>query len=105
MRVYFDADKGIVEAVEILAKDEDAPKKKSTKKTPAKNEVEAEPEPEVNLKSMTVKDLKSYASDHDIELSSNLKKAEIIKTIKESEEDNKPKSGRRPLPKIPTGND
>jgi len=54
---------------------------------------------------MTVKNLKTYASEHDIELASNLKKAEIIKTIKESEEEDKPKSGRRPLPKIPTGND
>ena len=103
VRVYFDADKGIVEAIEILAQDEDAPKKAPEKKTPAK--IEPEAEPEVDLKSMTVKNLKTYASEHDIELASNLKKAEIIKTIKESEEEEKPKSGRRPLPKIPTGND
>ena len=105
VRVYFDADKGIVEAVEILAQDEDAPKKAPAKETPAKKEPEAEPDREVDLKSMTVKNLKTYASEHDIELASNLKKAEIIKTIKESEEEDKPKSGRRPLPKIPTGND
>ena len=105
VRVYFDTDKGIVEAVEILAKDEDAPKKAPAKKTPEKKEAEAEPEPEVDLNSMTVKDLKEYASEHDIELASKLKKAEIIKTIEESEEEVKPKSGRRPLPKIPTGDD
>jgi len=100
VRVYFDADKGIVEAVEILAKDEGA-----TKKAPVEKELETETETEVDLKSMTVKDLKSYASEHDIELTSNLKKAEIIKTIKDSEEDSKPNPGRRQLPKIPTGND
>ena len=105
VRVYFDADKGIVEAVEILAKDGDAPKKAPAKKAPATEEVETEPETEVDINSMTVKELKVYTSDHDIELPPHQKKADIVKAIEESEEKTKPKSGRRQLPKIPSGNE
>lgn len=105
VRVYFDAEKGIVEAIEILAKDGDTPKKAPAKKTPEKKEVEAKPESEVDISSMTVKDLKTYCTEHDIQLPAHPKKADIVKTIKESEDNAKPKSGRRPLPKIPSGND
>ena len=105
VRVYFDAEKGIVEAVEILAKDGDAPKKAPAKKAPATEEVETEPETEVDIHSMTVKELKVYTSDHDIELPPHPKKADIVKAIEESEEKTKPKSGRRQLPKIPSGNE
>jgi len=103
VRVYFDADKGIVEAVEILAIDGEAPKKSTTKKAPAKKAVEEKTESEVDYKSMTVKDLKSYCSKNNITLPAQAKKADIIKTIKESGSGTKPKSGRRQLPKIPSG--
>jgi len=103
VRVYFDADKGIVEAVEILAIDGEAPKKSTTKKAPVKKAVEKKTESEVNYNSMTVKDLKKYCTENDITLPAQAKKADIIKTIKESGSGTKPKSGRRQLPKIPSG--
>jgi len=111
VRVYFDADKGIVEAVEILAIDGEAPKKSSTKKAPAKKKpakkapAVKEAETDHDFKSMTVKDLRTYSNEHDIELPPHPKKADIIKAIEDSEDSAKPKSGRRQLPKIPNGND
>jgi hypothetical protein len=99
VRVYFDADKGIVEAVEILAKDGEA----APRKTPAKKAVEKKTESERDYKSMTVKALKSYCNENDIILPAQAKKADIIKIIKESGSGAKPKSGRRQLPKIPSG--
>ena len=105
VRVYFDADKGIVEAVEILAQEGDEPKKAPAKKAPAKKVAEKKAESDIDYNSMTVKDLRSYCTEHDIELPAHPKKADIVKTIEESESGTKPKSGRRPLPKIPSGND
>ncbi len=103
LRVYLDENKGIVEAIEILEKigAESTPE---TKKTASKKKVAdffaKKPESSANYKSWTVKDLKNYCSEHGIDIPSNAKKINIIKSIKEAEE--KPKSsGRRQLPKIP----
>ena len=103
VRIYFDADKGIVEAVEILAKDGEKGEKPTAKPTSTTKKVEKEPEEEIDYNSWTVKELRKYCDDNNIELPSHIKKADIINTIEEAEK--KPKSGRRPLPKIPSAND
>ncbi len=91
LRVYFDEKKGIVEAVEVLEK-----RAKSSSKPVAVKKAEPTEE-KIDFNSMTVKDLKAYAEDNKIELSSNLRKAEIIKILEKSKE-SKP---RRKLPEIP----
>lgn len=89
LRVYFDENKGIVEALEIL-------ERKITTKVDTIKQI-----PDFN--SMTVKDLKTYAEENKIDLPPNVRKAEIIDILKKSKE-NKP-SERRQLPKIPNNDD
>ena len=52
---------------------------------------------QIDFNSMTVKDLKTYAEENNIELPSNLRKAEIIEVLEKSKE----KKPRRKLPEIP----
>ncbi|MHA1660944.1 MAG: hypothetical protein ACTSUT_17680 [Promethearchaeota archaeon] len=106
LRIYCNIDKGLVEAIEILKKKEgkkqDTKKIKPTvKKTPKKK-----PEPLIDYKSWTVKDLKNYCVKNSIEFPGRVLKADIIKLIKESLKNNsklpKKKTPRtRQLPKIP----
>ncbi|MFX1302232.1 MAG: hypothetical protein ACFE9X_02620 [Promethearchaeota archaeon] len=55
-----------------------------------------------DFKSMTVKDLKTYAKEKKIDLPTNARKAEIIGILEKSKEKNP--SNRRQLPKIPSKN-
>ncbi|TET59942.1 MAG: hypothetical protein E3J52_04830 [Promethearchaeota archaeon] len=100
LRVWFDENKGIVEAVEILEKAEES--KTGSKNTTSVKKVDKVKET-TNFNSMTVKDLKTYAEENKIDLPPNVRKAEIIDILKKSKE-NKP-SGRRQLPKIPNNDD
>ncbi|MFX1438403.1 MAG: hypothetical protein ACFFAA_14600 [Promethearchaeota archaeon] len=98
LRVYFDEKKGIVEAVEVLEKNKKQSKNTSRQQTPVTNAIEVENTQElIDFNSMTVKDLKTYAEENKIELSSNLRKAEIIEVLEKSKE----KKQRRKLPEIP----
>ncbi|MFX0027750.1 MAG: hypothetical protein ACFE8B_00950 [Candidatus Hermodarchaeota archaeon] len=119
LRIYFNQEKGIVQAVEILEKKDQI--KSTTKKgsvakvtTESKSEqkspltpISAKPAPvistPVNFSTMTVKDLKSYAEDRKIELPTNARKAEIIEILEKSKRNNP--SSRRQLPKIPSNKD
>jgi len=106
LRVYFD-DKGeIVEALEILEKVDSgtdvSKKSKSSEPKPTAEEKKKE-EPEVDIESMTVKELKAYADDHHIELPSSARKAEIVEKIKDSMHNEAGTSKRRKLPEIPKG--
>jgi len=101
LRVYFNEERGIVEAVEVLEKQTNQTKissKQETSVTPAK-EVDLTQEV-IDFNSMTVKDLKVYAEEKKIELNSSLRKAEIIEILEKSEE----KKSRRKLPDIPKSN-
>jgi len=119
IRVYFNQEKGIVEAIEIL-QDEDkiisSPSKKPiskksdtkkpvTKKPVKKEEITASTEL-VDYNSWTVKELKSYCSTHGIDLPGSARKANIIQFIKEfnngSSKGKSTSSRRRELPKIPS---
>ncbi|MDX1797564.1 MAG: Rho termination factor N-terminal domain-containing protein [Candidatus Lokiarchaeia archaeon] len=98
LRVYFDDKKGIVEAVEVLQNLASSSKSKSVK------EPSFSPTNESNItikttdfKSMTVKDLKAYAEEKNIDLQSNLRKAEIIEILEKSTV----KRPKRNLPEIP----
>jgi len=106
LRIYIDNEKNIIKAIEILKetgqrKEENVSKQLKEEKTIEENEEK------LDLDHMTVKELKEYSSQHDIDLPTHAKKADIIKTIKESEEELEPnpKSTRRNLPKIPSNND
>jgi hypothetical protein len=117
-RVYFDEKHGIVEAVEVLEKEEkqkskektllspmpikpESMQKTSTKTTPTKK---VEPVKQImNFKSMTVKDLKAYAVKNKIALPSTARKAEIIEILENSKK--KKPNTRRQLPKIPSNDD
>ena len=100
LRVYFDEENGIVEAIEVLEKTE---KPKSTsKKTTTTTKVDTTKET-TDYKSMTVKDLKTYAEEKKIDLPANARKSEIIEILEKSKE--KKPSGRRQLPKIPNNDD
>ena len=119
IRVYFNQEKGIVEAIEIL-QDEDKiisppPKKPASQKPasktpipkkPVKKEEITAPTELIDYNSWTVKELKKYCSTHNIDLPSNARKADIIRVIKEfNSSGNKEKSSssrRRELPKIPS---
>ncbi len=122
LRIYFNETKGIVEAVEILEKEEkpkSAPKKMTTAKSTAKSSsltpmptkptsmdtpsIKTASKKKTDFNSMTVKDLKSYAEEKKIDLPTNARKAEIIEILEKSKE-NIP-SGRRQLPKIPSKDD
>jgi len=112
LRVYFDEKKGIVEAIEVLEKEE---KSNSTpKKTfpsglspmPVKPDVMNKTittKEQTDFNSMTVKDLKAYAEDQEIDLPPNVKKADLVEILEKSRE--KKPSGRRQLPKIPSKDD
>lgn len=106
LRVYFDDKGGIVEALEVLEKidgsTEVSKKSKTTeKKSAGEKKPEEKTEPEKDFNSMTVKDLKAYADEHTIELPSGARKADIIKTIKDSMNIGAGTSKRRKLPEIP----
>ena len=78
LRVYFDEEKGIVEAVEVLEKTEksmSSSQKITTKKI-------STPVDTNDFNSMTVKDLKTYAEEKKIDLPTNARKAEIIEILK-----------------------
>ena len=112
LRVYFDEKKGIVEAIEVLEKEE---KSNSTPRKVSPSGLSPMPtKPDVMKKaittkeitdfnSMTVKDLKAYAEDKEIDVPPNAKKADLIEILEKSRE-NKP-NGRRQLPKIPSKDD
>jgi hypothetical protein len=91
LRIYFDEEQGIVEAVEVLEKD-DSKEKPNGKK---------EKIPEFN--SMIVKDLKCYAEEREIDLPSNARKAEIIEILEKAV--NKKSRRSRQLPKVPSKED
>ncbi len=99
LRVYFDHNKGIVEAVEVLEKTHE---QRKTLSTPAPKKIESKQET-VDFSSMTVKDLKNYADENKIEIPSSARKAEIIEILEKSR--NKKTNGRRTLPKIPSSDD
>ena len=105
LRIHFNKEKGIVEAVEILEKvgePKSSPKKGSTAKpplTPMPTKPKSMPASSTNFNSMTVKDLKSFAEDKKIDLPTNARKAEIVEILEKSAKNNP--SGRRQLPKIP----
>jgi hypothetical protein len=108
LRVYFNEKQGIVEALEIIEKidgsAEESKKKKSTeKKFEAEEKPEENVEPEVDIDSMTVKELKAYADEHKIDLPSGARKAEIVKIIKDAITNKAGTSKRRKLPDIPKG--
>jgi len=106
LRVYFDSEKGIVEAIEILQLEEgkSAAKKGGSSKSSKTATKQKKSEEDINFKSLTVKELKSYCETHNIEIASNARKADIIKIIKQSSSKNNP-SKRRALPKIPSNDD
>jgi len=104
LRIYFNKEKGMVEAVEVLEKGEGS--KSSSKNdsatksplTPMPIKPKSMPASSINFNSMTVKDLKSYAEEKNIELPSNARKADIVEILEKSSEPNP----RRKLPKIPS---
>ncbi len=95
IRIYFDLEKGIVEAIEIFEKED------GSSATATKKKVSQKPTKDIDYNSWTVKELKKYCEDNNMDISSNARKADIIKTIKDSSKS----SGRRELPKIPSNND
>ncbi|MHA1689644.1 MAG: hypothetical protein ACTSUN_09965 [Promethearchaeota archaeon] len=100
-RVYFNDDKGIVEAVEIITRKE-VSEKDST--SPEKVDLKSGDKSSIDLNSMTVKELTLFAEKRKIDLPSRAKKAEIIEIIEnvlknEKEGTSTPK--RRKLPEIP----
>ena len=119
IRVYFNQEKGIVEAIEIL-QDEDKIISSPSKKTVSKKSDTNEPIPKkpvkeeeitvstelVDYNSWTVKELKNYCSTHSIDLPTSARKADIINFIKEfnngSSKGKSTSSRRRELPKIPS---
>ena len=106
LRVYFDEKNGIVEALEVLEKTDKSTKvskksKSNEEKPIAEEKLEKIEAPEANINSMTVKELKTYADEHNIELPSGARKAEIIKTIKNTIQNKAGTSKRRKLPEIP----
>ncbi|MFW9901518.1 MAG: hypothetical protein ACFFDY_09525, partial [Candidatus Thorarchaeota archaeon] len=115
LRVYFDEKNGIVEAVEVLEKEEDyisILKKESTSglsPMPSKpalmnnTSVESTSPTKIDFNSMIVKDLKAYAVEKKIDLPANARKADIIEILEKSER--KKAFSRRELPKIPSSDD
>ncbi len=112
LRVYFDEKKGIVEVIEVLEKEGKSnsfPRKISpsglspmpTKPDTMKKTIT--PKEMTDFNSMTVKDLKAYAEEKEIDLPINTKKADLIEILEKSRE--KKLSGRRQLPKIPSKDD
>ncbi|MFX0022274.1 MAG: Rho termination factor N-terminal domain-containing protein [Candidatus Hermodarchaeota archaeon] len=97
LRIYFDEKKGIVEAVEILENLISTSKTTTTKTTKSSPSASSKLDTTPDFNSMTVKDLKAYAEENNIELQSNLRKADIIEILKKSIV----KRPRRNLPEIP----
>ncbi|MFX1241329.1 MAG: Rho termination factor N-terminal domain-containing protein, partial [Promethearchaeota archaeon] len=98
LRIYFDDKKGIVEAVEVLANLESSNKSELEKKTSSVSVSQPSvTNKTIDFKSMTVKDLKAYAEEENIELQSNSRKAEIIEILEKFTA----KKQRRNLPEIP----
>ncbi len=119
IRIYFNQEKGIVEAIEILQDDNkliSSPSKKPvSKKSDTKKPIPKKPVKEeeitastelVDYNSWTVKELKNYCSTHSIDLPASARKANIIQFIKEfnngSSKGKSTSSKRRELPKIPS---
>ena len=119
IRIYFNQEKGIVEAIEILQDDNKSisspPKKKISKKSDTNKPIPKKPVKEeeitastelVDYNSWTVKELKNYCSTHGIDLPASARKANIIQFIKEfnngSSKGKSTSSKRRELPKIPS---
>jgi hypothetical protein len=109
LRVYFDEKKGIVEALEVLEKEE-KPRAKPQKPSPSglspipskspsmeKSSMEGMRLEKIDFSSMTVKDLKAYAEENKIELPAGVRKAEIIDILEKSTKN----KTRRKLPEIP----
>ncbi|MFX1601279.1 MAG: hypothetical protein ACFFB6_11840, partial [Promethearchaeota archaeon] len=101
LRVYFDDKKGIIEAVEVLQRDEKQTLKKKSSLSPIPSKSESIKKPSTkaipikkveitkeitNFATMTVKDLKTYAIENKIDLPSNARKAEIIEILEKSRE-------------------
>jgi len=103
IRVYLNEKKGIVEAIEVLKKEKNVEKKKTT---PSKTEP-AKLESSQNYNSWTVNKLKNYCIKNNIKLLAGAKKADIIKILEENlkKETNSKPSERRKLPKIPGSKD
>lgn len=106
LRIYIDNEKNIIEAIEILKDTRKTAREDGSMKLQEKKNMEQITK-NPNLDHMTVKELKQYSSNHKIDLQSSVKKADIIRTIKDYEGESKsnPKSSRRNLPKIPTNDD
>ena len=122
LRVYFDEEKGIVEAIEILVQnggEKAAPaektldKKPASTKAPAEKQLVEELEPTIKLKpaeerdtlnydSWGVKDLRTECIKMKLQIPVNARKGDLIKLLKEHEAEDTPASaGRRKLPSIP----
>ncbi len=99
LRVYFDEEKGIVEAVEVLEKIKN-PTSNSQETIVKKADTTIDT---FDFNSMTVKNLKTYAEEKNIELPANARKAEIIEILENST--SKKSNSRRQLPKIPSSDD
>lgn len=94
LRVYIDDEKGIVEALEILEKVGSKPVKSSSK---AVKEGKVKFESEIDYNSWTLKELKNYCKEHNIDIPSKARKTGVIKLIEKAQKTPK----RRQLPKIP----
>jgi hypothetical protein len=111
LRVYFDYENGIVEALEVLERTEnsqdDREKMKNTTEPKAKDTgEESQDESPVDYSSWTVKELKKFAEENDIDLPSSARKAEIVEIVENSqttEKSNDKTSKKRKLPDIPKG--
>ncbi|MFW9999350.1 MAG: hypothetical protein ACFE9Q_07965 [Candidatus Hodarchaeota archaeon] len=115
LRVYFDEKEGIVEALEVLEKEASLRSVPKTRSPSGLSPMPSKPASmmkssatpisteKVDFKSMTVKDLKSYAEEKKIDLPTNARKADIIEILEKSEE--KKTSSRQQLPKIPSKDD
>lgn len=116
LRIYFNDEKGIVEALEILSRENNKSMVKSIIQAVDKNLKSEEDEKrevkedktDIDYNSWTVKELKEYAEKKDIDIPSKARKAEIIDIIeksdtKENSERNSNQTKRRKLPEIPKG--
>jgi hypothetical protein len=115
LRIYFDHNNGLVEALEILESTDEVKNNIVKAKEPESETGNAEENIEqmkdsTNFESMTVKDLRNYCIAHKIEVPSNARKADIIKLIEETtktnfnkETDTTENPMRRKLPEIPRG--
>jgi hypothetical protein len=116
LRVYFDHENAIVEALEILEKSNGQNMSKVNRKEPdtTSNDVDQEKQlikSSTDFETWTVKDLKIYCADHKIDIPSNARKADILKILEEiktspkkvESESSPDKSLKRKLPEIPRG--